>query len=337
MKNKAPDREWYNLRSLLGYDWALFYIILGAREAGKSYAVMDYFVSQWKKKKIPFVWLRLSEVSTQKMLANNAEKFVDADLVRKYGLELKVKGMNVYDKGELMARVLPLSQMAKLKGVALFDKDFLDDPNMRYHLCIDEFQREKQEKKTFDLMYNLVNSLENLLRSTKDRAKIFFIGNTLQEASEVLTAFNFIPEQFGRYKLKKKRCVIDYCAPTESYLARRRGTVADILAPDESTFTNKVKDDITQIWKGRLKRPTRIIKFGKNESEWYSIWDGNVICPYKKEKAPVIAMKPYIGEVFIQLDRDAIITRFDERTLWFRNLITQKKFQHDLEMLKPRK
>jgi hypothetical protein len=49
MRKQAPDREWYNLRSLLGYDWAMFYIILGAREAGKSYAIMDYFVSQYKK------------------------------------------------------------------------------------------------------------------------------------------------------------------------------------------------------------------------------------------------------------------------------------------------
>jgi hypothetical protein len=337
MRKQAPDREWYNLRSLLGNDWALFYCILGARETGKSYAIMDYFLKQYRENGIPFYWLRLSDVSVQKMLANKAEKFVDADLVRKYNLELTTKGGNVYDHGKKMATVLSLSQMAKLKGVALFDKDFLNDPKMRYHICLDEFQREKQEKKTFDIVYNLVNTLENLLRSTKDRAKIFFVGNTLEEASDVLTMFNFIPEEFGRYKLKKRRCIIDYIAPGTKYLERRKGTAADLLTPDESTFTNKIKEDIERIWKGRMVRPSRIIKFGKKESEWFTLWDGNIIAPYKYETAKPLAMSPYIGEIFYPLERDDIILRFDARTFWFRNLIAQKRFQKFLESIKPRK
>ena len=37
--------EWYSIRSLMGNaNWAIFYILLGARESGKSYAVMEYFV-----------------------------------------------------------------------------------------------------------------------------------------------------------------------------------------------------------------------------------------------------------------------------------------------------
>lgn len=39
--------EWYGVRSILGNaNWAMFYLILGAREAGKSYSVMEYFVKQ---------------------------------------------------------------------------------------------------------------------------------------------------------------------------------------------------------------------------------------------------------------------------------------------------
>lgn len=337
MRKQAPDREWYSIRSLLGYDWAKFYVILGAREAGKSYAVMEYFLKQWKDYGIPFYWMRLSDVSVQKMLTNKAEKFVDADLVRRYDLDLSVKGMNVYDHGKKMATVISLAQMAKLKGVALFDSEFLNDPKMRYHLCLDEFQRERQEKKTFDIVYNLVNTLENLLRSTKNRVKIFFIGNTLEEASDVLTMFNFIPEEFGRFKLKKRACVIDYIAPSTTYLNRRKGTVADLLAPDESTFTNKVKEDCGLIWKGRLKRPTRIIKFSKKESDWFTLWDGNVIAPYKGETVKALAMSPYIGEIFYPIERDDILVRFDARTILFRNLIAQKRFQKFLENIKPRK
>lgn len=47
MIKKAKDSEFYGIRSILGNaNWAMFYIILGAREAGKSYAVMEYFIKQ---------------------------------------------------------------------------------------------------------------------------------------------------------------------------------------------------------------------------------------------------------------------------------------------------
>lgn len=64
---------------------------LAGRETGKSYAVMDYFVHEWKTKHKPFTWLRLTEASQKKMLNNNAAAFVDADIVRRFDLELTVK------------------------------------------------------------------------------------------------------------------------------------------------------------------------------------------------------------------------------------------------------
>lgn len=55
-RKKVYESEWYNLRPILGNaNWALFYIMLGARETGKSYAVTDYFCSEYKKKGIPFI------------------------------------------------------------------------------------------------------------------------------------------------------------------------------------------------------------------------------------------------------------------------------------------
>ena len=60
-------------------------------EAGKSYAVMDYFVHEWKTKHKQFTWLRLTEASQKKLLNNNAAQFVDADIARRFDLELTVK------------------------------------------------------------------------------------------------------------------------------------------------------------------------------------------------------------------------------------------------------
>ena len=127
------------MRSILGNDWAMFYVLLGGREAGKSYAVTQFYCNQFKKYGRPFYWLRLTEASKNKLLQNNAEKLVDPDIRRNLHLDLETSGDNVYNvkrdkKGKviektLMCRVLALSTFYSDKGSGLFDKDFLNDPN----------------------------------------------------------------------------------------------------------------------------------------------------------------------------------------------------------------
>ena len=294
----------------------------------------------------------MTEAAARKLLQNNAEKLVDPDLRRKYDLDLVTSGNNVYEvtkrtkpdkngktkilEKKLMARVYALSTFYNDKG-SIFDKDFLKDPNMRYNVAIDEFQREKGEKNTFDILYSLVNQLENLLRSSKERVKIFFLGNCLEDASEILCAFNYIPESFGIFKLKSKRCVIHYVAPSEEYKERRKGTIADILMPTASTFTNKIDTDNTLINKSQLIAPNYVIKFTKDKAHWYTVWNSNIVTKYNGEKKPVLAMRPYLDEVFNVESQKNLILLFDTRSLQFRNLITFKQFQSDMEALKPRK
>ena len=352
-KQTVMENEFYNLRPILGNaNWAIFYVLVGGRSAGKSYAVTNFFVDQWKKKGIPFTWLRLTEAQARKLLQNGAEKLIDPDIRRKYDLDLVTSGNNVYEvikrsepdkngktkilEKKLMARVYALSTFYKDKG-SLYDKDFLNDPKMRYNVAIDEFERDQNEKNSFDITYSLVNQLETLFRETKDRIKIFFCGNTLEDASDILCAFNFIPEQFGTFKLKKKRCVIQNIEPSDAYKKRRAGTIADILMPQASTFTNKIDTDTTLITKKRLIEPNYVIKFTKYKNEWFTVWDGNVIRKYNGEQKPVIAMRPYLDEVYNAQSQKNIITLFDTRSLLFTNLITFKEFQKQVELLKPRK
>lgn len=328
-KRKLMERDWYSTRSIFGNTWAYFYILLGARETGKSYGVMKQFVKDWKTKGKPFTWLRLTEASQRKLLNNNADRFVDADIRRKYDLDLTVKGMQVFDHGKPMAKVLALSTFYNDKGVALFDNEY----DLGYNICLDEMNREKNEKRNFDIGYAFVNQMENLVRSTKEKLRIVLIGNTLEEAGDILCMFDFVPEQFGRYKVRKKKAVIDYMEPSKAYLARRKGTVADLLAPEDSTFTNEIKSDISKLYKGRLHKPTRIIMFDKNTK--FTVWDSNIVAEYKNEKVPVIAMRPYLDEQFIPELRDTVLELFNTRSLLFRNLITQKLFKKQLELLKP--
>ena len=350
LRNRQAKKaaEWYSIRSLLGYSWALFYFMIGGREAGKSYATTEFFVGQWRKYHRPFYWLRLTDKTQAILLKNNAEKLIDPDLRRKYNLDLYVVGDGVYEvlqrdsegrvrKKVLMARVLALSTFYNDKGSGLFDKDFLNDPKMYYNICLDEMNRELNEKNSFDILYAFTNQLENLVRSTKQRVRVICIGNYLEEASDILCAFNFLPEKFGRYKLKKKRAVIDYIMPTETYLNRRKGTIADILMPKASTFTNQIKSDDSLVCHRRLNKPTCIIKFHSDEESWFTVWDSCIIARYKHEHVQPIAMRPYIDEFYQNKVRDTIIAQFDTRSFLYKDLITFKLFQKHLELLKPRK
>lgn len=355
MKNRAEkfkkinEREFYRLNSLLGNDWAMFYILVGGRETGKSYAVTECYVNQYKKYHRPFYWLRLTDTSKRKLLMNNAEKLVDPDLRRKYRLDLTTLGDNVYNilerdkKGkikrkELMCKVLDLATFYNDKGSGLFDKDFLNDPNMYYNICLDEMNREANEKKSFDIVYAFTNQIENLIRSTKNRVRIICIGNLLEEASDILCAFNFLPEHFGRYYLHKKRCVIEYIQENDAYKKRREGTVADILMPNSSTFTNEIKTDTSLVNKNRCIKPTMIIKFSKSTSDWFTVWDGNVIHRWNKENLScVLPMRPYLDERYTEEGKNAIIEGFNMRVYKFKDLITFKQFQQAVSLLKPSK
>lgn len=358
-KMQKLENEWYNLRPILGHaNWAIFYILLGGREIGKSYSVTNFFVDQFVKKGIPFIWMRLTESQSDKLLNNNAEKLIDPDLRRKYNLDLKTIGNNVYHveygerqvkkrdgtiamkrtivKKTLMARVFNLSTFYSDKG-SIFDKDFLNDLNMRYNIAIDEFQREKNERKNFDILYALVNQLENVVRSTKERIKIFMMGNTLEEASDILCAFNFIPEKWGVFKIKKKRAVIHNIPPSNAYLKRRSGTIADILMPDSSTFTNKLDSDKSLICKKRLTTPFYVVKFDRSKDTWFTIWDGNVIRRYTNESKPVITMKPYLFDQYDPQKKKMIIELFDQRCFRFVDLITFRQFQKEMILISPKR
>lgn len=353
-EQKKIDSEWYSLRPILGYaNWAIFFLLIGGREAGKSYAITNFFVDQFVNKGIPFNWIRLTDKQADKLLMNNAEKLIDPDIRRKYNLDLITSGQNVYSvkrgqpeeghprgrikEKKLMARVFALSTFYTDKG-SIYDKDFLQDKSMRYNIAVDEFEREKGERNTFDILYSLVNQLENIVRSTKDRVRVFFMGNTLEEASDILCAFNFIPEEFGIFKLKSKRAVVHNIEPTQAYLKRRKGTIADILMPNASTFTNKMDTDNTIITKRRRKKLTGIIKFSKDQRDWFTIWDGNIIAKWKNHASKnITAMRPYIDEKYTIEKVKNIFERFDARKLEFQNLITFKNFQKHLSLLRPQR
>lgn len=349
---KTYKGDFYSINSIFGNDWATFFILLGGRECGKSYSVMKWLANRKVKKqdKLKVYWMRLTDQACANLLSQNGDKLIDPDIKRKYDLHVTRKANTIftYDevtrttrKGEEItekknlkefATVLSCSTFYNTKGVGYFDADY----NGEYLLVLDEMNREDSERNSFDIVYNFANLCENLIRSTKLNLKIVMIGNTLDEASDLLSAFNFIPNEFGRYKLKSKKCVVDYIAPNDKYLQRRKGSVANILMPNASTFTNEVQIDRSLLVnKRKCIKPKYIIKFGKYANTWYTVWNDNIIKPYKYEELNnVIPMIRYLDEVYYKERADAVRRTFDNRLFYYTDISTFKKFQKHLKTVK---
>lgn len=329
-------KEWYTIRSLLGNSWANWYIMAGARERGKTFSVQDYvlncfFNPKSKLYKVPFYWMRLNDIAIKNMMMNNAAKMFEPILVRKFGLEgIKVKGDSIFIGKDLLCRVYGLSTAYNNKGAAIFDAQSFKGAR----IIIDEVALEKGQRRTFDVVYNLKCQIENIVRSERKNVKVFMMLNNTEDCPELMAMFGFIPVEFGVYKLKRKHCVIDYIPNNKAYEKRRKNALANEIDTGTGNFTNKIERDLSLLNKNRLSKPVKIVKFSKDKGDWFTIWDGNVVCPYNGENRPTVAMRRYIDEFFDSEQRDQIIEMNDVRSFMFKDILTQSLFYKNLEMIK---
>lgn len=346
-KIKTFKGDFYTVNSIFGNDWARWFVLCGGRQTGKSYSVMRWACSRKLKlgDKVKFYWLRLTDAQCDALKVNGADKLVDPDLKRKYGIKTFTKGSTVFtydeeedEKGKKVktnvkefADILSCSTFYATKGVGYFDKDF----DGEYLLVLDEMNREESEKRSFDIVYNFSNLIQNLVRNTDTKIRVVMIGNTLSEASDILSAFNFIPPGFGRFKLKSKRLVVDNIMRSESNEALTKKSLSMDLTPDASTFTNEVEIDTSLLVnKRKCTQPQYIIKFNKSKESWFTVWNNNIIKPYNGEQKPAVAMRKYLDEVFNMELFNGIFDQFNARAFLFTNIAVFKKFQRELKAIK---
>ena len=336
-KQKLYDeKEWYTIRADLGNQWANWFVEAGGREIGKTFTVQDFVLGMFYKpnsplKDEPFYWMRLNDIALQNMLMNNGAKMFEPILVRKYKLEdIKVRGDSVFKDKKLLCRCYGLSTAYNCKGAALFDAQKFRGVN----IIIDECSFERGQRKTFDVVYNLKVQIENICRHSRTNVRIFLMLNNTEECPELMAMFGFIPIEFGVYKLKRKHCLIHYIPNNAAYEKRRKTALVNDIGTSEGNYTNKIARDLTLLWKKRLCKPTQIIKFSKEQEQWYTVWDGKVICKYNGEKKQAIAMRRYIDDYFDIRLRDMVIEINDVRGWRFRDILTQQLFYKDLEIIK---
>ena len=336
-KKKLYDaKEWYTCRALLGNQWANWFIFAGARERGKTFTVQDFVLNKFFNPNSPiagepFYWLRLNDKAVQNMLMNNGAKMFEPLLVRKYGLEgMKVKGDSIFLGKDLLCRVYGLSVAYNNKGAAIFDAEKFKGVN----IIVDEVALEKGQRRTFDVVYNLKMQIENIVRSERKNVRVFFMLNNTEDCPELLAMFGFIPIDFGVYKLKRKHCVIDYIPNNKAYENRRKNALANEIDTGTGNFTNKIERDLSLLYKKRLTTPLYIVKFSKDQSDWFTVWHDNVVCPYHGEKKNSIAMRRYIDDFFDSKLRDSVIEQNDVRAFKFKDILTQSLFYKNLEIIK---
>ena len=335
-KKLYEAKEWYTCRALLGNQWANWFIMIGARERGKTFTVQDYVLNCFfnpnsKLYHVPFYWMRLNDIAIKNMVMNNGAKMFEPLLVYKYGLQdIKVKGDTVFINGIKLCYVFGLSTAYNNKGSALFNaKDFKGA-----NIIVDEVALEKGQRRTFDVCYNLKMQIENIVRSERNNVKVFMMLNNTEECPEILAMFGFVPVHFGVYKLKRKHCVIDYIANNAAYDKRRSKALANEIDTGTGNFTNKFVKDLSLLYKGRLDHPQYIVKYSKDMGDWFTVWDGNVVCPYNGEKVTSVAMKRYIDDMFIPTSRDAIIEQEDVRAFKYKDILTQSLWRKNMEIIK---
>ena len=220
MKNKG----FYSNRKLMSYDRNKYPYrgIIGARGIGKSFSAQNLTCNLYHKVKHieenvsniddMFLWLRLTPRAVDKMKA----QALDPVLQKKHNIKADIIDDRIYYNGRLMGHILALSDMPVIKGGVWQWQRY------RY-VILDEFQRERKERRTFDIVYNLRSILESVCRfSTRlklgmDLPTVIFMGNTVDEATDLLYAFDFMPYEFGMYKLKSKHAIIEYAPNSTEY------------------------------------------------------------------------------------------------------------------------
>lgn len=374
--------SYFNKQS--GYNYL---VIISDRNVGKTYDIAETFLKNNSKCHDNIIYyFRLTDDQKDKLLANNAEKMFDAPLVEKYftnrNLVLRTHADSVYahkmykvkkgkNKGKIQVSTKPEYKVAEVgalstfyanKGIASYNFKFLkENPKHNYSFIIDEFQKEKGERKQGDTARQFVNAIHNKIRAEYKRIRCVLLCNDLQEANEILAkCFNFIPIKYGLYKLKSKRCIIDYWQPTETYKKfMSQSSTGLIASKSDANFIDNFKKDLSLITKERRIRPSYIIRFGKTDSDCYIVWDDRIISKFvpkvrkkvktkdgiKKtieiaNKLPDIKNIPMVRFTEHKFEKEAqkaVFDMYDQRYFLFHSLIDKAQFESDIKLIRSEK
>jgi hypothetical protein len=363
---KVMKSEYLSSRPMMGYDRRyVHFIFAGARGRGKSVLALDAPIASCKKygyENNKIFFFRLSDMSIKALLQNKASNLIDPILIDKYKMEITRKANVVFDHGKKLLEVYSLASAAKMKGQALFDYNFLNNrpidpktgkPVKRFvWLILDEFQ--------------MAEGLENKSAATRSTAALFkmyteiitrdqqfldypavrciYLANTVSESSTFTSemwGFYMPPGDFRIKKCPRKNAVFFNVPNSERYIEKRKASVMGSITDfeNDSNYSNQIAMDMKVIKpkKTRLMRVTYLIKFSKNPSDWFCLYDNKYLRKYRGEsikKDKVIAMRRHIDEVFNSALITDVFDRYDVKDYMYADIISMACFRARMSELK---
>ena len=220
-----------------------YYLTIGSRGRGKTYSAKKYILKRFRYGPLGredyFAWIRLTDAACQKVLQNNGATFFERELLERYRVQVKVENDDVFFSDIPIDNQEPawsfVGKVMSLQGYYKWKGNHFDGYNT---IIMDELVRAESERNTFNIPKAFVHEIENITRERKD-IRCFIFCNAIQEMSEIQELFGFIPSpgKFGVYKLHHKRAIIEYLDDSKEWRARKKVTMAGVLATD-SAFTN---------------------------------------------------------------------------------------------------
>lgn len=339
------------------------YVITAIRGIGKSVISVETVIKLKRKygyENVKAYYFRLTDLSVKAMLADKAKKAIDPILIDRYKLDITVKNGIVYDHGKPLIEFYPLvSAGSKGKGAAHYDANFLNNrpigkngkPIKRFVVTIwDEFlMAEGIEKKSigdpvgqYKVYYEAI--MRDQQRLDYDAVYCFYLANSVSECASVTgPLFNYIPapDNYKILKLTRKHTIFWNVPVSEAYKEKRKNSYsADIMDyKNDINYTNKVQRDMELIIpkRRRLCKVTMLIKFTKEPTNWFCVYDGGIIRKYRGEtvnKNIIVPMRRYLDNNFnneLVLD---IFERYDNRGWYFADIISQALFTTQMKLLK---
>lgn len=370
---KEKERQKIESRKKLGlylnsdipfsYNGISNFVYTAVRGIGKSVIAVDAVVKLKRKygyENVKAYYYRLTDLSIKAMLRNHAAKAVDPLIIRRYNMDISVKNNIVYDHGKELLEFYPLvSAGSQGKGVNFYDYNFFNnrpiDPRngkkkKRFIVTIwDEFlMAEGIEKKSVgDPVAQYRIYMEAILRD-QERQEYnalynFFLANNVSECANVTgQLFNFIPNpnEHRIVKLTRKHTIFWNVPVTSEYLNKRKKSYnADIMNYEDDPNYNNIERDLSMIKKKKTKicKVTQLIKFSKQKSDWFCLYDNKYIRKYHNEtlaKGLSVAMRRHIDTEFNTEAVNGVFDIYDARGYMYADLISMASFSAKMKELK---
>lgn len=366
-RKKAKTGLYLQRHHMCGYDKDyIHFIYAGARGRGKSVISLDAPIASCQKygyQNNKIFYFRLSDSSVKALLANNADKCIDPLLIDRYKMNISRKGNVVYNNGKKLLQVYSLVSAPKVgKGAALYDYNYLNNrpidpktgkPVKRFiWLILDEFQMaEGLQKNTIATkstaaLFKIFT--ESILRDQQfldyPAVRCIYLANNVAECSDFTTqmwGYYMPPGKFGITKCRRLNAVFFSVENSQEYIDKRKksitGSITDFQR--DANYTNKIQTDMSCIKprKTRIYKVTKLIKFSKNQSNWYCVYDDHWIRRYSGQtvkKELIVPMTRHIDQLFLPERRDNVFNLYDTKYFGYCDVATMAGFRARMKELK---